>query len=237
MPYYKRRLTYDDISPYVQKFRLWLRKNCPVIKDYDEFGQEAFLLNEDEFRISLDEFKQQLYILQNAGFCQFIPFTANRRAGMIIINEKADGPIASISPTHIRLPKLSHLITLIPSDYFGLMKILAESITTNDGKSIAINPMVAGYESLENSALYPFFTKVRVNYRMNTDYTDKKWTRRSDIAFIAGLEVTRDNQLSAMQYLTAIQNIDDLLYFPAETVVQLELDWQQVTDDYCIPQL
>lgn len=237
MPYYRHRASYNDIAPYVQKFRLWLRNNCPVVKGYEEFGQETFIMNEDNFRTSLEEYKQQLYLLQNTGVCQFIPFTASRRVGLLIINEKADGPVATVSPTHIRLPKLSHLITLTPNDFFGIMNIISNSTTTTDSKGLSINPALAGYDSIENSPLYPFFTKVRVNYRMNPDYVDKKWTRRSDIAFLSNLEVTRDNQLSAMQYLTAVQNAEDLLYFPAETVVQLELDWQQVTDDYCIPQL
>ena len=37
-----------------------------------------------------------------------------------------------------------------------------------------------------------------------------------------------------MQYLTVLQN-DDILYFPIESMVNLELNWEQIDDDYCVP--
>lgn len=235
MPYYRRHLTYDEVAPFLQKFRLWLRTNCPVVKEYEEFGQEAFYLNENTAKFALDEFKHLLFVTQNAGFSQFIPWVTDRTVGVILINEKADGIMQTISPSHIRLPKLSHLICLTPEDYFGLLRVLNTAKNTQQGNSLSLNPAAAGYSSIDSSPLYPFFTKMRVNYRMNPDYSDKKWTSREDIKFLADLEPTRDNQLSAMQYITAHQN-NDLLYFPVETVVNLELDWQQITDEYCLPQ-
>lgn len=234
MPYYRRHLTYDEISPIIQKFRLWLRTNCPVVTEYQEDGKEAFLLDEKQARTTLDEFKHQLYLMQGGGFAQFIPYTVDRHVGLILINETADGPVQTISPSHVRLPKLSHLICLTPADFFALFRVLNTAKNTQTGNSLMLNPAKAGVVSIEQSPLYPFFTKMRVNYRMNPDYADRKWTDRDYIKFIAELEPSRDNQLSAMQLLTASQN-SDLLYFPVETVVQLELDWEQVTDDYCVP--
>lgn len=235
MPYYRRHLTYDEIAPHLQKFRLWMRTNCPVVKEYEEFGQEAFFYDEHTIKASLDEFRHQLYVLQGAGFAQFIPWVTDTTVGMLIINEKADGVMQTVSPSHIRMPKLSHLICLTPEDYFGLLRVLDTAKNTQQGNSLSLNPAAAGYSSIDSSPLYPFFTKMRVNYRMNPDYSDKKWTRREDIKFLSSLAPTRDNQLSAMQYITAHQN-NDLLYFPVETVVNLELDWQQITDEYCLPQ-
>lgn len=234
MPYYRRHLTYDELSPVVQKFRLWLRTNCPVVTEYQENGEEAFLLDENKCRVTLEEFRWQLYAMQNAGYAQFIPYVTDRSVGLILINEKAEGPVQTISPSHIRLPKLSHIICLTPSDFFALFRVLNTAKNTPTGNSLMLNTAKAGVTAIEQSPLYPFFTKMRVNYRMNPDYADRKWTDRDYIKFLAELEPTRDNQLSAMQLLTAAQN-KDLLYFPVETVVQLELDWEQVTDDYCVP--
>ena len=44
----------------------------------------------------------------------------------------------------------------------------------------------------------------------------------------------QENHLAAMQYLTVLQN-DDILYFPIESMVNLELNWEQIDDDYCVP--
>lgn len=234
MPYYRRHLTYDEISPVIQKFRLWLRNNCPVVTEYQENGTEAFYLDENAAKVSLEDFKWQLYALQNGGYAQFIPYTTDRHIGLILINKTAEGPVQTVSPTHIRLPKLSHLICLTPADFFALFRVLNTAKNTQTGNSLMLNTAKAGIGSIEQSPLYPFFTKMRVNYRMNVDYADRKWTDRDHIKFLAELEPSRDNQLSAMQLLTSTQN-NDILYFPVETVVQLELDWDQITDDYCIP--
>lgn len=235
MPYYRRHLTFDEVAPHIQKLRLWLRQNCPVVKEYEgEFCEEAFYFNEHQIKVMLDQFRHELLICQNAGFAEFIPLVTDRTIGIVLMKKSADGPMTTVTPTHIRLPKLSHLICLTPDDFFGLMRIINTAKNTQTGNSLMLNPAAAGYDSIETSPLYPFFTKMRVNYRMNPEYADKKWTDRKDIKFLADLEVSRDSHLSAMQYLTAKQN-SDLLYFPVESVVQLELDWQQATDEYCVP--
>lgn len=235
MPYYRHHLTYDEVAPHIQKLRLWLRQNCPVAKEYEgEFSEEAFYFDEKHYQTFLDEFRRELFICQNAGYSEFIPLNSERSIGVVLMKTTADGPMPTVSPTHIRLPKLSHLICLTPEDFFGLLRVLNTAKNTQTGNSLMLNPAAAGYDSIETSPLYPFFTKMRVNYRMNPDYADKKWTTRDDIKFLAAQEPSRDMHLSAMQYLTAVQNAD-LLYFPMESVVQLELDWQQATDEYCVP--
>ena len=144
------------------------------------------------------------------------------------------GPISTVTPSHIRLPKLSHLITLVPDDFFLLMKLLATAKNTQTGDSLSLNLGSCGIQSLEFTPLDPFFTKLRVNYRMNPEYCDRKWTPRDAIKFLSKLEPTTENQLAAMQYLTVLQN-EDILYFPLESMVNLELEWDQVDDNYCIP--
>lgn len=235
MPFYRKQLTYEEIAPYAQKMLLWLRQNCPVVREYDEdYELEAFLLDAETARTTWVQHRNVFSVLQQRNWADFIPFTTDRSVGMLLFYPEVNGPKQSVSPTHIKLPKLSHLITLTPDDFFALFRILDTAKNTQTGNSLMLNPAAAGVQNLLTSPLYPFFTKLRVNYRMCEEYMGNKWTRRSDIKFIAGLEPTRDNQFSAMQYLTARQN-KDLMYFPVDTVVQLELDCQQLTDDYCVP--
>lgn len=146
----------------------------------------------------------------------------------------AEGKIQTVTRTHVRLPKLSHLITLCPRDFFLLLNLIATAKNTQTGDSLALNPAACGVTDINNTAVGQFFTKMRVNYRINDDYCDRKWTPRDAISFLAKLEPTQENHLAAMQYLTVLQN-DDILYFPIESMVNLELSWEQIDDDYCVP--
>lgn len=233
MPFYRRRLTYDEVAPIIQKLRLWLRMNCVCVKEYED-GVEAFIVSAEDYTHCREQFNNQLFVAQNGGYCEFVPWFTKDGIGLLTFNEKADGPAQTVSPTHIKLPKLSHLITLTPNDFFKLLLLVATSKVGQPGASMLLNPAAANIDQFEQSPLYPYFTKLRTNYRMNPEYADKKWTPREDVKLVANLEPTPSNQLTAMQYLTARQN-NDLLYFPVEAVVDLELPWQQITDDYCLP--
>lgn len=235
MPFYRKQLTYDEIAPYAQKLLLWLRQTCPVIREYDEdYEIEAFFLSAEQAGTLTKNYGNVFAVLQQRNWADFIPYTTDRQVGILLFYPEVNGPKQSVSPTHIRLPKLSHLITLTPNDFFAFFRILNTAKNTQTGNSLMLNPAAAGVENLLTSTLYPFFTKLRVNYRINEEYMGTKWTHRADIKIIAGLEPTRDNQLCAMQYLTARVN-KDLMYFPVETVIALELECQQLTDDYCVP--
>lgn len=236
MPFYRKQLTYDEIAPYAQKLLLWLRQNCPVAQEYIEelHTTEVFFVTGEEFRTIMDKFGNVWIALQARKWASFIPYSTDRQVGIICIHKGIEGPQQTVSPTHIRLPKLSHLLTLTAEDFFTLMRLVDTAKNTQTGNSLMLNPAAAGCQNFPASAISPFFTKLRVNYRMNEDYCDTKWTPRIRVKFIAGLEPTRDNQLCAMQFLTAWQN-GDLMYFPVESVIALELDWQQISDDYCIP--
>lgn len=146
----------------------------------------------------------------------------------------AEGKIQTVTRTHVRLPKLSHLITLCPKDFFLLLSLIATAKNTQTGDSLALNPATCGISDINNTGVGQFFTKMRVNYRINDEYCDRKWTPRDAIAFLSKLEPTQENHLAAMQYLTVLQN-SDILYFPLESMINLELNWEQVDDDYCIP--
>lgn len=232
MPFYRRKVTYDELAPLVQQFRDFLRQNCSLVKEADEYSQEVFLVDKKESNRIRVTFEKSWNALACAGFLEAVPFDYNHI--MVYFYEQADGPVQTVTPTHVRLPKLSYLITLCPEDFFALLRLVATAKNTQSQNSLSLNPPAAGLTSLSNSPLEPFFTKLRTNYRFNIDYSDRKWTPRDAIKYLADLDATRDNQLSAMQYLTALQN-PDLLYFPIETSIELELDWQQISDDYCVP--
>lgn len=212
-----------------------LRDKFPVIAEVgNEFGGETFLITpEKKPTIYNYDFMGTLLNLERTGYAQRTPW-AGDGSFAITLTEKADGPKATISPSHIRLPKLSYLITFTPEDFFCLFRLLATAHNTPSKDSLSLNPPAAGIDSLETSPLAPFFILMKVNYRMNPEYVDHKWTSREAIEFVSTLEPTRDNQLSAMQYLTALQN-DDILYFPITTSIELQLEWEQVSDDYCLP--
>lgn len=233
MPFYKKKITYDEIAPHIQKFRTWMRNNCPVIQEYAEDLDitEAFLIGPEQ----RPEYHRNIKILSflfESKFVQVVPLEDD--CGIFYWYKVADGQQQTISPTHLRLPKLSHLITLTPIDFFTLLRLISTSKKTPAGDSISLNVAAAGIQSLEKSCLNQFFTKLRTNYRVNPDYADRKWTDRTAIDHVARLSPNRENQLMAMQFLTAIQN-NDLLYFPLETSLDLELDWEQMDNDYCIP--
>lgn len=234
MPFYKRRFTQEELAPHIQKFKLFLRTNSSVVQDLTDTNQEGFLLTKDTFdKMKKDDSLYNMYsFLVGANHAYLVPFDYNNVA--YFFKESADGPVATVSSTHIRMPKLSHLITLTPHDFFALLRLVSTSKKTPAGDSLSLNPAAAGLQSLEQSTLTQFFTKLRTNYRMNPDYADRKWTVKDCVSRVADLEPTRENQLMAMQYLTAMQN-SDLLYFPLETSIDLELEWEQMDDNYCVP--
>lgn len=236
MAYYRKHVEYAEIAPLIQNLRLWLRSNCPVVKEYED-GVEAFLVTADRYASIDNQFRNQVFLCQNAGYCQFVPmFGDDETIGILTFSELADGEPQTVSFTHVRLPKLSRLICMTPKDFFTIIKIIYQAKVNQTGNLLMINPPAAGYiDEWEGSFLYPYFVKVRSNYRIAPDRADKKWFLRKNLGTIANLPPTQENQLYAMQYITALLN-RDIDFFPAESVINLELDWQQYHDDYCTPQ-
>lgn len=214
----------------------YLRQNCVLLTDVeapDDAYSECYLITGQQANELISYNYGAITALKTCGAVGMEPATENRSQLIFWIAKDIHSFEMSVSPGFIRLPKLSHLITLTPEDFFALFRILATSTraTTN---SLALNPHLAGVQDFSSSILFPFFELLKTNFRISKEYMDKKWTPNEAIALVAALEPTRDNQFSAMQYLTAIQN-SDLLYFPVETVVELQLDWDQVSEDYCVP--
>lgn len=232
MPFYRKKVTYDEMAPYIKKFKEWLRLNASFVGMQEDLGHEEVFLVDRTKPSPNKAYDNYWSNLLSAGYIDIVPL--DYAHVFCYVMDSANGPVHTVSQTHIKLPKLSYLITLCPEDFFSLLRLLDTAKNTPSKDSLTLNAPLAGIDSLATSALEPFFMKLRTNYRMNPDYCDRKWTSREDIHFLANLEPTRDNQLSAMQYLTARQN-NDLLYFPVDTSVELELDWPQVNDEYCVP--
>ena len=213
----------------------FLRKNGKLINDPSQDGFESFLFSEEVSGPIKRAFLDQYNMLRYGRFLYTSPVGPD--SYIITFMEQKGLYMPTVTKGYIRLPKLSHLITLTPEDFFLLLRLLHNAKPSFDGTSLSIDQAKEGIMcALDETIIRAFFEKLKVNYRMNLDYADKKWTDKNDIAAVADLEPTRENQLIAMQYFTARQN-DDILYFPADSAIDLEIgDWQQLTDDYVIPQ-
>lgn len=232
MAFYRNKITYADLAPKVQKFRSFLQQhaklmNDPVADNYEAYFFDAALQSEVRVR-----FQREFQALTVCGFIQIVPFYPPGEIIYIYESEEIVKP--TISATHIRLPKLSCLITLVPHDFFAILRLIDTAKNTPTKDSLSLNFPAAGLTSLTGTPLEPFFLLLRTNYRMNPDYADRKWTLRSAISTVADLDPTFENQLFAMQYLTTLQN-DDLLYFPCEAAVTLDIEFEQINNDYCRP--
>lgn len=237
MRFARKTVSMAHIKHLLPPIQAYLRQNCILLEDVetsnDEHFAEAYLITGKQINeLYVTQFNQ-LRTLELSRAVGIAPMGNDRSLLLFWIADDVGGFDMSVSRTHIRLPKLSHLITLTPDDFFLLFRILATSSRATSN-ALSLDLSAADCEDFESSIIYPFFEILKTNYRISKDYMDKKWTPNEVIALIASLEPTRDNQLSAMQYLTAIQN-SDLLYFPVETVVELQLDWDQVSDEYCVP--
>jgi hypothetical protein len=234
MPFYRKKLSYEEIAPFVQKFLTFLRTNCSVIKELEDDGQEVFFVDKTLSLQFAQEYAKYYIPLSAANMVYVTPYDSNHL--LLYFNPEKTYKAPTVSPTHVRLPKLSFLITFTPHDFFTLLRLVATAKNTQTKDSLALNPPAAGIQSIEGSPLSPFLTILRTNYRFTVEYADKKWTPRDAIELIANLPPNPYNQLMAMQYLTALQNAD-LMYFPTETSVELGLEWEQMNNtDYCIPE-
>lgn len=235
MAIYKRKSDFHTLGNVCEPFLMFLRKNCEVIKEDGTTPvwdiKEAFIVGPEEMKLIDERYSNLRQALQLSPFMEIAPLSEDWEYLMLYVNDDPSGFKPTVSPTHVRLPKLSHLITLTPDDFFAVFRIIATGKKVSIGNSfslpgdIAMPPTVAQF----------FVTNDRT-YRTNPDYADRKWTTKADIEFLATLEPTPYNQLCAMQYLTAKQNSGDLLYFPLDSAIQLELEWSQINEDYVIPE-
>lgn len=237
MAFYKNRYDKVAAAPLIAKMKTFFQQKCKRLVDEDNPEREWYFYSYEQAEdAEVRHFVNNTSMfLQAGGFLKAIP---DDDAGGIymIFTESGSGTTPTSSPSHVRLPKLSHLITLVPDDFFTLIRIITTSkVPSSTPDALTLNLPAAGLNQLKGTAFDQFFVQLRTNFRINPEYADKKWTKRATLDTIVDLEPTRENHLVAMQYLTAMQN-DDLLYFPTEARIDLELDWPEVDDNYCIPE-
>lgn len=234
MPFYKKRADFHTIENTCEPFLLFLRQNCEVLKidDGDMLNgvKEAFFCRPEELKMIERQYKSLYEVMRYADYIAMQPVDLLRTAYIVYILEDKKAFTPTISKIAYRLPKLSHLITLTPEDFFAVFQILEKCRPVAVGSAL-----IMPADTYIPSAIAPFFITNDKSWKINPDFADSKWTNIDDVLFIAQLDVTERNQLYAMQYLTARQN-SDLLYFPVESAVALELEWDQVNEDYVIPQ-
>ncbi len=230
--FYKQRMNKTEAERALKEFKTFCSLYCQAITT-DDLSETAFFFNPGDY----DKLHQQKIItwirimrMYNEGVD--MPFGDGY---VVFFTPQPQNFKPTASKTHLKMPKLSHLITLSPEDFFTLIQILYSSETLSSNSLLKLDLESVNINDIESETIAPFFKKERINYRLNHEFCDRKWTRREALHVIADLEPTEVNAYYAMQYLTAIQN-PDLLYFPLNTAVELELDWPQITDDYCVPQ-
>ena len=231
MPFPKRRYSYQSCAPFIARLRQFLCVHAEKIIDI-EYEGECYYYNSMNPK-DRAEFEALYPIPASAGFIRIVP---HETGIFIYFVKEADGYRPTVSKTHFRLPKLSHLITLVPSDFFTFFSILDTSNSlTND--TISLNLPAANINSIP-PILQPFFILLRTNYRINPDFADKKWTQREHVTTIASHpSIDELSQLHCMQLLTLTQNAD-LTYFPTETALALEIEEFEEQDEdprYCYP--
>lgn len=228
---YRSKYSFEDAAPIIDKLRRILQEHGKRLINEDSDRLEWYFIATPAPLHVMQEINKYNIYLQAGGFTKIVPTEGGT---FIIFNPEANGRTPTVSSTHIRLPKLSHLITLTPSDFFTLLRLLNTAKPTYVGAALQLNLPAAGIDDFPRHILYQFFTMLRTNYVMNVDLADSKWTPRAELPRIANLQPTRENQLVAMQYLTSNQN-KDLLYFPVDSMIDLDLEWEQLNNDYARP--
>lgn len=234
MAFYRKKANFHTIEKTAEPLLLFLRNYCQVLKEEDGTTplydvREAFYADKEAMDKISSLYKNIFSMMRLGDFLEVAPLNNNWTEVMIYITKDKETFIPTVSPTHVRLPKLSHLITLTPDDFFSVFKLIAAGKKTAVGSSL----ILPGDMSMPPTISQFFITNDKT-WRTNPEYSDRKWTLKTDIQFIAALEPTRDNQLCAMQYLTVRQN-DDLFYFPLESAIALELDeCDQLNEDYVV---
>lgn len=231
MGYYNTFST-EQAKQFIVRFRSFLQKRAKRIVNKElsaEFEWYFYPTSNDPNL--LKEIQQYVVYLKAAGFIKILPTDGGL---FIIIDPRANGRTPTVSLTHLRLPKTDHLLTLTPEDFFAFIRLLTTAKITSSC-SLALNLAAAGIDSFSSHPIYPYFLLLKSNYVLNPDYIEGNWTRKVELERLEKLSPTRENQLIALQYIVGISN-KKILYFPTETMLDLELDWPELTDIYCVPQ-
>lgn len=231
--YYYNRFNAEQAKQFIVRFRAFLQKRAKRIVNSEmpeELEWYFYPTNNDPNL--LKELQDYLVYLKAAGFVKFTPTDGGY---FIVIDPKSNGRVPTVSLTHLRLPKTEHLAILTPKDFFAFINLITTSKITSSC-TLSLNFAAAEISNFPTHPIFPYFMLLRHNYTFNPDYASQNWTRKKELDRLEGLAESRENQLIALQYILGITD-KNILYFPTETMLDLELDWPELTDVYCVPQL
>lgn len=224
---------YTKAQPQIAEMERFLNAYGEKIPECDNSYNDLYqiyILHNGQRGIMQKKLQKTLSILIYSGWVQEVPWSSVEAAILLPKPGAVDSSTLTLSKSHVRLPQLSYLITLTPSDFFDFFTLLA-----GQGQLL--------HFELDETEIPPlfhtWFSRFSRGQRINSAIADRRWVPRYVIDTLAVMDPTLENQLAAMQYITVMRDTS-LVTIPSSTVIALELDWEQIkqddgTDsDYCI---
>ena len=260
MAFWAQKASAAEVQKYVEPFKKWLSQHAKFVRkgdenddwtylfimkaaDWDWCLSSPYVLYSDWTFSEDDKKKHQLmkmrHFLTSAGYVQwmYIDSPNNTEVAIFWTDKKDKITLPTIMRGAIRPPKLSYLITLTPDDFFMIIRILYFSQIVSgdklklDLKSVGLDEDILNEEDDGRAAIINrFFRKLRTNYTIVPEAAMKQWIDKNDLENIVDLEPTVENQLYAMQYITAVTQ-DDVYFFPTDSAIELAMDWPQAWDE------
>jgi len=230
--YNRFNFTYEQAQPVLAEVERYLSAHAAKVIEADNAfldSHNIYIIHNLKALPMKKELGYQMKTLFYAGWIEEVPWTPTESALFVHKQGHSNGTM-TLSKSHVRLPQLSHLITLTPKHFIQFFEMLAGQRDL----------LYFELEEADIPAQFQFwFSKYYKGQRINSKIADKKWVPRYVIDTIAALEPTKEMQLAAMQYITVMRD-ETLVAIPSDTVIDLELDWKQIKDeddndtDYCI---
>lgn len=234
MTFYQHKMSPSTVKKFSKSLIDHLRQNATIVKELDdeeETSDEIFYLDvADEEKLPVRFYN----ILHALVQMRVVDIAQLEGSGVLLYyNHNQLDELATVTRTHVRLPRIHYLTLLTTHDFFTFFDLINGSYV-QQGNALQINFGAAGVNETADSLLFRFFKKLRTNYRMEGKYCGKAWISYDDIATIADMPHTRDAQLSAIQLLAVLTN-ENTQYFPIESAIDLELNWRQLNHHYMAP--
>lgn len=258
-----KRFTAADAKKYVKPFKEWMEQNSEYVRAGEEGDEWDFM-----FVMKAQKWESLMQEVYHIYPNMYVPPEVQRLAGiqrarvfmlsakyleyvyvdypqntLVALYWRENGErrigVPTMMGVNVRMPKLSHLITLTPEDFFAVIKLIYHSQLAPGVKDrFRLDFAAAGLdlETLEENdgaftkLVNTFFRRLQVNYVINPDIAMKQWMKKADLETIVNLEPTLENQMYAIQYITASSQ-NDVTFFPTDAAIELELDWDQSSDE------
>ena len=260
MAFWAQKASAAEIQKFVEPFKKWLSQHAKVVRrgTEDDDWSYMFIMTAEDWdwclsspqvifpdRMLSGEEKEKSRIMRmrhfmtEAGYVRwmYVDYPDNTEVAVFWADKKDKITLPTIMRGAIRPPKLSYLITLTPEDFFMIIRILYFSQIINgdklklDLKSVGLDEDMLNEDEDNRAAIINrFFKKLRTNYTIVPEAAMKQWIDKNDLENIVDLEPTVENQLYAMQYITAVTQ-DDVYFFPTDSAIELAMDWPQAWDE------